>query len=235
MKRLLLSISVIPTFFVSVCNASTVGFGPIPTARTVRNSSSNALNDTNSLVWIGAFANQSFTINSAASLSSNVASVMASGGWNQFGLDSVSGTPNDGIISSLGISASGKIGGSVQDNSFGATKADFFNSKGIYVWIFNAPTVNAATEMGIYRASGATPPWTFPTNAGGVGDAVTYSTTSSSAPTIAAIGGFGSTTSSAFQLTNNFSVVPVPEPSSMLIGVFTCISAVNLRRRRKVI
>lgn len=232
MKNNLLLAAALSVALATAVNASTVGFGPIPTARTVRNASATALNNTSSLVWAGTFSSLTFSLNSTLSLSSNVAAVMAAGGWNQFGLDTSTGLTNDGAVSTLGISATGKIGGQVQDNGFGATGADFFNGKSLYLWVFNASTVQAATEMGIYRASGATPPWTFATNAGGVGDSNTYSTTSSAAPSISAIGGFGATTSSSFQLTNSFSITAVPEPATGAFGLLTGLTAVCIRRRR---
>lgn len=217
----------------SPAHATTVGFSPVPGARTVRNFADTATLATTSLVWAGNFANgATFSLNNTQSLQANVTAVMASGGWNQFSLDTSTNTLNADVTGNFGISSLGKVNGSVTDNNAGATKADYFNGKNVYVWIFNAPTVAAATEMGIFRATTATVPWTFPTNANGLGDTVTFSTTSSGA-SIAAFGGFGSASATQLNLTNNFNVVPVPEPATVSFGLLTTGVALYARRRRR--
>lgn len=233
MKKLSSLVAVLSVIFVAIAHATTIGFGPQPTARTVKDTSGVQL-AAGSLVLAGSFANTSFSLNNTLSLQANVTAAMASGGWKQFGLDTSTGDPVAGRIDTLGISTLGKLGGQVTDNNINIpTQADFFNNKQVYVWIFNAPSVAAATEVGIFHATTATLPWVFPTNAAGVGDTITFSTTNSGAATIAAIGGFGTAAPSLMQLTNNFSVAPVPEPTTAIFGLLTGIAAVYSRRRRK--
>ncbi len=216
-------------------HATSVTFSGAPTARTVVTANSIQVASPG-LAWIGAFASpSSFTINTALSLQQNVSNVISVGNWKQFGLDPATGLVDGDATSSLIVSTNGKIGGSVTDNN-GAigsgTQASFFDAKPLFLWIFNGTTVSNSTEMGIYRATTATVPWVFPTNANGVGDTLTLSTTPSGASSIAAIGGFGATTTSQFQLTNQFNVSPVPEPTTFAFGVFTGIAVICSRRRR---
>ena len=233
MKNLLFMAIAVSAMSLPMVHATTVGFSPAPTARTVRNASDTTTLATTSLVWAGNFTNGSgsFSLNSALSLGANVTAVETAGGWKQFSLDSSTGLVNAGVTGTVGISPIGKVSGSVTDNNAGATKADFFNGKDVYLWIFNAPTVAGATEMGIFRATSADVPWTFPTNANGLGDTVTFSTIPANA-TIAAIGGFGSTPVGQLNLSNNFNVAPVPEPSTMAFGLLTAGAAIYSRRRR---
>ena len=236
MKTLLLLVTVCSAIFQTLAHATTIGFSPVPTARIVRNSANGALNDTNSLVFAGTFSSTTFSLNNTLSLSANVAAVMAAGGWKAFGFDTVtnavSSLPPTIEAPALGVTASGKLGGQVTDNNFISTQADFFNNKPLYVWIFNAPTIGAATEMGIFRGtSGTNAPWVFPTNAGGVGDTITFSTTN--AIGISAIGGFGTSASGLLQLTNNFNVSAVPEPTTLIFGLITGVAAIYSRLRRK--
>ena len=233
MKTLSSLVAVLSVISVAIAHATTIGFGPQPTARTVKDTSGVQL-AVGSLVWAGSFANTSFSLNNTLSLQANVTAAMASGGWKQFGLDTSTSAPVPGRVDTLGISASGKLGGQVQDNNINVpTQADFFNNKQIYVWIFNAPSVASATQVGIFTATTATVPWVFPVNTGGVGDNQTYSSTNSGAPTITAIGGFGTAAPSLMQLTNNFNVAPVPEPTTAIFGLLTGLAAVYSRRRRK--
>jgi hypothetical protein len=60
-----------------------------------------------------------------------------------------------------------------------------------------------------------------------------FSTTSAGAPTIAAIGGFG-TGGSTLKLTGQFNtpVAPVPEPSTALFGLLTLFVTATSRKRR---
>ncbi len=230
MKKFFLVLTACLPILATVASATTIGFSPVPTARNVRNSSNALLNDTNTLVLAGAFSSSNFSLNNTLSLAANVTAVMAAGGWKQFGLDTVTNA-SVASVDSLGITATGKLGGQVTDNNFVSTQADFFNNKPVYVWIFNAPTIAAATEMGIFRAPAAATPWVFPTNAGGVGDTVTFSTTNSTS--IAAIGNFGTEASGLLQLTSDFNVSPVPEPTTLIFGLLTGVAAIYSRLRRK--
>lgn len=224
----------------SMARATSVTFGGAPTARLVQNSNLTTVT-TPGLVWAGTFsAANAFSLNSGLSLAANVAAVMSSGGWHQFTLDPSTGSPYTdsaqiaNTTNTLIVSSSGKVGGQVTDNNGtpGSTDgASFFDSKPIYLWIFNGTSVGSSTEMGIYRAAPATPSWTFKNNANGVGDDITLSSTSSGA-TVAAIGGFGSASSSQFVLTGNFNVVPVPEPGTLAIGLFAGMVGICVRRRK---
>jgi len=222
----LVAILVAPTS----ARATSIGFGAVPSARNVVNSAGVTL-PAGDLVWAGAFAVPTgFTFNPNISISANVSNIESLGGWHQFGLDTSTGLPNAGLSSTLSTIATGglgRIGGSVNDNVFGATKADFFNGKDLYVWAFNGTTVSNSTEMGIFHASVTVAPWIFPTNAGGIGDNITFSTTTTNAAVIDAIGGAGSTPSGQLKLSG---LVTAPEPSSFLLvalaivcgGLFYC-------------
>lgn len=217
-------------------NATTIGFGFAGTTRKFNDASGVQLSSS-SLVLAGTFANTSFSLNTALSLQANVASVTAAGGWNQFGLDTATNLPVDGLVTDLGINALGKLKGSVTDNNTNVpTEADFFNGKAIYIWVFNASTVGVATEMGIFRATTTSKPWLFPLNAGGVGDGLTdLSTTPTVSPVISAIGGFGvgSSSSIPLSLTNSFNISAVPEPTTAVFGLFVGIAGIHSRRRHR--
>lgn len=234
MKLLPLVLAALAMTSLQTAQATSVTFSGAPTARTVVTSNSTQV-ATPGLAWIGAFSSpSSFTINTSLSLQQNVSNVIALGGWKQFLLDPATGSVDGDATSSLIVSSIGKIGGSVTDNNGtigSGTQASFFDNKPIYLWVFDGTTVNNSSEMGIFRATAATVPWAFPTNANGVGDTVTLSTTSGGAPTIASIGGFGAATSSQFQLTNQFNISPVPEPTTFAFGVITGLSVFCRRRR----
>ena len=236
MRKQLLFITALSALFAADACATAVGFFPgFTSKRSVVNASGVALNDTNSLVMVGTLSAPTvFTINSQLSIASNITSVINLGGWKQFGYDTNTNTLNDGVTSTLGLNAGSNVSGQVTDNNFGETKADFFNGgKLLYLWVFNAPTVQAATQMGIFRATTAAAQWIFPTNTG-FGENASFSTTSaaSGAPVIAVIGNFGSTSSTTLQLTNSFSVTPVPDPSTFAFGLLTAVAACFSRKRR---
>jgi hypothetical protein len=178
---------------------------------------------------VGTFSNTSFTFNPSLSIATNILNIETSGGWDQFTLDTSSGQPDSGVTNTVttgGLAGGGKIAGTVTDNNSGATKADFFNTKLLYVWVFNSSSVSAATQMGIFTAgSGASTPWVFPTNAGGLGDNVTLLTDSSDTPNMTAL--VGSTSSNSLNL-----VASVPEPSA-LATLFGAGGLLMMIRRRR--
>jgi len=212
-------------------HATTLGFGTLGAQRTLVDASLNQLAaDPTSLVLEGTFASESFTFNPNLSILANYNSIVAAGGWNQFGLNTSTGLQDPGVTTNLGVNASGHLSGSVTDNNSGATEANFFNNKPVYVWVFNGSSPSASTQMGIFRAPSATTPWTFPSNGNGVGDTATLSTTPTNAAVISAIGGAGSTNSSQLILA---AVTPVPEPSTFAFGVLGAFAALCSRQRRR--
>ena len=226
MKKLPLTLFTLLLASLPVAQATSVIFSGAPLARLVVNSNSATL--TSGLVWAGTFSSTGFGLNNTLSLAANVASVTSSGGWKQFTLDPFSGFEDEGVTNTLKVSPTGKVGGNLVDIENGAS---YFNNKPIYLWIFNGASVSTSTEMGIFRATTADTPWTFPVNAGGVGDTLTLSTVNTLS-TIAAFGGFGSTPSGKLQLTNNFNVAPVPEPATLTVGIFAGMACICVRRRR---
>lgn len=217
----------------STLKATTISFGVNPSSRTVNNEAGVLLTTTSSF-WIGTFSSEASiagVVNNAQSVAANVAAITTAGGWEQFTMDTTSNLLNAGATSTLEISSSpaNRLGGTASDTATGATKADFFNGKQIYVWLFNADTVGAATEMGIFEATSALVPWIFPTNAGGVGDTLSLSTTVASA-TIAEVGGVGSISGSQLR-TEAFSAVVAPEPSRIVLLGLGALGFVFRRRR----
>lgn len=231
LKPFLLTLGILATVSLTTLHASTIVFSGSPTARTVTDVDT-VTTITSGIALVGTFSSESFSFNPTLSISANIAAIISDGGWKQFTLDTSTGSLNSGATSSpLAITGSnpfGKLSGSITDNNSGPTKADFFNGKNLYVWVFNAATPGAATEMGIFRATSAGVPWVFPTNANGVGDSVAYSTTTSQAPTMVAVGGVGSTTSTQLILTK-----PVPEPSSLALGSLAGLGMLSSRWRRR--
>ncbi|MEO5712010.1 MAG: TIGR02597 family protein [Luteolibacter sp.] len=233
MNHSLIGLAGIALALLPAAHASTVVLSAVPTSRSVVGSNGTTT-VTSGLVWVGTFGNETFSFDPLLTVAQNVSAIAAVGGWYQFGLDAASATTNLGTTVDLGVtntlsirtSPAGRIGGSITDNNSGAAKADFFNGKALYLWVFNGSTPEDSTELGIFRAGSATVPWNFATNAGGIGDSVTYSTTAAGAPTIAAIGGAGSTTTSTFQL-----AAAVPEPSTAAMGALAMLGIVFRRRR----
>ena len=177
---------------------------------------------------VGNFATQTFTFNPALSMQTNFTNMSTAGGWKEFTFDTATGVRDAGATTTYNIGAgiAGKLGGSGSDNSAigAATKADFFNGKNVYVWIFNASTIAAATQMGLYDSPGV---WTFPTNASGVGDTVNHSTLSTTTvlPVTGSAGGpVGSVTSSQILLA-------APEPSTVFLSAIGLVAMASRRRR----
>lgn len=236
MKLVLPLIVVATASLAQLAHATSITFGGTGANRSIFDSTNTQV-ASGSLVWIGNFATPppgSFTLDAGLTFTQNVNSIISQGGWEQFGVDTSTSVANAGVTSTIQISGTGKAAGIVTDNNFGATKATYFDSKDLYLWVFNAPTVGAATEMGIFRAPssgqlGGFVPWTFPVN-DGAGGSVTLSTNPATSQIINAIGGVGvgSNGSSSLGLTG---IVAVPEPSTMILGAFTFLAAVSSRRR----
>ena len=232
MKSTLFATGILLLTSVVPLEATTVIFGSNPSARTIANEAGSNYTSTVGTIWIGTFSNElgfASTANNLLDVQTNVAAITAAGGWEQFTMDTVTSTLNSGATSTLDfslLSGTARVGGQATDNNAGGTKATFFDGKQIYLWVFNADTVAASTEMGIFEATAATVPWLFPTTAGGLGDSVTLSTTVAAA-TIAAVNGVGSISGSQLRT----EVYGVPEPSRlMLLG--TAGLGVFFRRRR---
>ncbi len=212
-------------------HASSVTFSAVPTARIVVDSSLSTV--TSGVVWVGTFSNPGgVSLDNGLSLAANVAAVKTSGGWKQFTFDPATGLVDSPVTNTMAISLSGRVGGVVTDHN-GAEdsglQASFFDNKSLYLWLFNGDS----SQMGIFRATDAAVPWAFPKNKNGNGDSVTLSSTVSAAPTVVAIGGFGSAPSGQFKLTNDFNVTPVPEPSTFAAGAMLMLAAMGVRRRRR--
>lgn len=230
MKKSFFTLAAITFGITSIASATTVTWGAAPTARTVTLQSGTTV--TSGLVLVGAFASTVFSFNSNVDIATNFSAISTAGGWKQFTLDTTDGSLDANITNTMTITASGKIGGSVTDNNNGPvtpTKADFFNSKQIYIWVFNAATVAASTQMGIFTATTASPAWNFPINQGGLGDGITIGTTTTSAATMVSAGtpaGVGTATSSQLQL-----VAAVPEPSVLALGGMAALGMLASRKR----
>ena len=154
---------------IPIANATTVGFGNAPSSRVVATSAGVQLS-TASLVLVGNFQSEAFAFVPALSMQVNFNNISAAGNWKQYTMDTVTGTTNSGATSTYAISGTGKLFGSGADITTGLSKADYFNGKNIYVWIFDAATIAASTTMGIYKDTADTAPltpWVFPTNGGG--------------------------------------------------------------------
>lgn len=215
----------------SAVQAASVTFSAVPTARTVV-AADGVTVLSGGTVWVGTFSSTSFTYSPLTSVSDNVNDIIAAGGWERFGVDTVTGDPNPGATSNLSIRSSpqGRIGGTVTDNNSGPSDADYFNNATVYLWVFNGATPETSTEFGIFTATSAGTPWVFPVNAGGVGDTLTLSTTTSATPGITAVGGVGSTPAGQLRL-----VSAVPEPSAPLLLGFAAVGLTFVRRRGRTL
>lgn len=230
MKKSFFTLAAFTFGITSIASATSVTWGAAPTARTVVLQSGSTVSS--GLVLVGAFGNTGFSFNSSLDIPSNFSVISTAGNWKQFTLDTIDGSLDANITNTMTITASGKIGGNVTDNNNGPvtpTKADFFNGKQIYLWVFNAATVAASTQMGIFTATTASPVWNFPINQGGLGDGTTLGTTTTSAATMVSAGisgGVGTATSSQLQL-----VAAVPEPSVFALGGMAALGMLASRKR----
>lgn len=206
--------------------ATTVGFSPVPSARTVVDAS-GAIIGTSSVVWVGDFTSEVFNFNPLLSISANVNAITLAGGWKQFTLDSQTGTANSGVTGALAINAAGKLSGSVTDPNTGPTQAGYFdNHRNLYVWVFNAATVSASTQMGIFRSPDAgSTGWLFPLTSD-IGS-TPLSNSPSGAPTVVATGSVGSTSSTQLALIAS----TVPEPSVLALGSMSLVGLLASRKR----
>ena len=226
MKRILILMCCVAAVISPVALATTVGFAPLGTARTVVDSLGVTV-PTTGLVMVGNFVSEGFTFNPLLTIAQNVAAITLAGTWERFGVDTLTDATNPGVtLPGLTINGAGKIGLSLVDGNGGLTQAAYFNNKSLYLWIFNASTVAAATEMGIFRSTDAANTWVFPVH-GTVGDNQTYSTAPGGAPTMLAIGGTGSTPVGQMKL------AAVPEPSVLSLGAMAGLGMLASRKRRQ--
>ncbi|MEO6785281.1 MAG: PEP-CTERM sorting domain-containing protein [Chthoniobacteraceae bacterium] len=199
-----------------LASATTVGWGATPSSRSVVQPNSSAVT-AGSEVLIGTFANENFSLSSGTVLA-NWTSIMAAGGCSQFA------SP----IFTSSIAGGTKVGGQTTDNTGTATA---FNGKTIYLVLFDTTSPNTATEMGIFKATSASPAWVFPNNNNGIGDTQTsLGTDITAAATIVAVGTtpIGSANSTQLQL-----AAPVPEPSTLTFGALAALAAAGSRRRNR--
>lgn len=234
MKNALFAASAILTGLGTLAQATTVSFSPAPSARTITTADGSVLAPT-SLVLLGNFSSEAFFYNPALSASANFTAISTAGGWEQFGFDTQTGVANAGVSNTVAINASGKIGGSLTDNTTGATKADFFNGKTAYLWIFDGPSIANSNTMGIFKDPTETSPnipWIYPSNAGGApGDTVAFGTTVGSNPNVSAVAGVGSVTNSGGPNERGRMLLAVPEPSTALLSAVGAIVMIARRRR----
>ena len=236
-KHTLVAVAVIIGGFIPSARSSTITFGTLGAQRTFMNDAGLSLNGpSNSLVWVGTFgaANSlsDSTFGNYSSISAAIAGISQVGSWRQFGLDST-GSPNPGTSFTLAVQASGKLKNSVIDTTTSPTDgAKFFDGKDVYLWVFNAATTGAATQMGIFRAPSVvngTTPWVFPIN-GTVGDTANLDTDPANTPAINAIAGAGTISGTQLRLE---SIAAVPEPSTFAFGIVGAFAALSSRPRRR--
>lgn len=207
MKKL----SVITLLFltaISAVNATTIALASTSAGRSAFDSGSVRLPN-GSLVRIGTFSNPGLITPALIT----VGTMESVGGWSQFG-----------TLSTTSIFGNaGKLTGQFTDNT---AAANAFNNAALYLWVFNASTTVGASETGIFRATAGSPAWTFPTNAGGVGDTVTLDMNDL---TVAAVGSRGSASASEFKLS---AINAAPEPTSAALLTLGLVSLASRRRRQ---
>ena len=207
-KTLLLAVTLLAAAFAPL-HATSISLSNQPLGRSVLDAGGTPLAN-GSLVLVGTFAN----ISALATLPP--VDLAAAAGWTQFGnslaIGSVFGNP-------------GKLIGTTSDLS---AAADAFNGDTIYLWVFNAATIGAATQYGVFTASAGTPTWLFPTNNGGIGDLLTISADDT---TIVPVSGLGSVNASHLQLVT---IAAVPEPAAYgAIGAGALLLCLQRLRRRR--
>lgn len=223
MKRLIILMSCLVVGYSPLALGTTVGFTPF--GRTVTDSLGTPVG-TNSIIWVGNFTSEAFTFNPSLSIAQNITIITLSGGWKRFGMDTSTGATNPGVtLPGIATNANGKVAFTLTDDNAGPTKADYFDTKDIYLWIFNA----TSTQMGIFKAPFSTPLWNFKTNSSGVpgNQELSYSTSASVAPNMTAVGGAGNVTSTQMQL-----AAAVPEPSVIALSGLAVMGMLSSRKRR---
>lgn len=234
MKKSLLATILIGLATVPFASATTVGFSAAPPARSVVEPDGvTPVAVANNIVRVGMFTLAGSALDSAvAAAYASPAAVTAqdranliatAGGWTQFTASS---------LSLVTIGAGNRVGGSVTDNTAAATA---FNGQAIYLWIFDSASLAGAAssvQMGIFKATAATTPWTFPTN-GAVPDTATLSSAPASS-TIVSVGGVGSVTNTGGPTSSGIlRVGTVPEPSTALLSAMGVVAMAWGRRRKR--
>jgi hypothetical protein len=192
----------------SSLHATSINLSNEPQGRSVLDSDGFTLAD-GSLVLVGTFLNISTLANLPPVDLANAA------GWTQFG--------NSLAIGSA-FGNGGKLIGTSNDLS---STADAFNGETIYLWVFNAPTIEASTQYGVFTATAGVPSWAYPTNNGGIGDILTISADDAS---LVAVSGLGTVDASHLQLVAFSSI---PEPSYGIIGLGALLLCVQRYRERR--
>lgn len=216
-KTLSIALSIIAS--VSSIHAAAITFSGSPVARQIL-AQDGLTPIVGGLVMVGTFADESkvaLALNLTRAVSQNFSNISSTAGWAQF-------AP---LAATQVTSSTGRVGTTWLDDS---TTADAFNSKPLFLWVFNGTTIANSTQFGIFRSSNATTPWVFPNNGNppGIGDKTTLGLTVGAAPSVEAIGGagFGSTTTAGLRLVSS-----VPEPGSATLIVLGAVAFASRRRR----
>lgn len=96
-----------------------------------------------------------------------------------------------------------------------------FQAKQVYIWVYNAPTAAAATEMGVFSSAA----WLFPDNPDAVPNSLSTTVITQAFGVGATAAAVNVGSPNTFQLAS-----VVPEPSAALLGGFSAL--LLLRRRR---
>jgi len=213
--------------------ATQVSFNGGPTTLKLFKADASTKLTNGDLYWIGTFATPgAISFNPLQTIAQNITAIESAGGWNQFTLDTSTSQPNAGISVSDTINGLNNLSGSFTDTTTGGTKADFFNGKALYVWIFDTTGTDPtqADQMGIFTGNGsASPAWTFPSN---------EATPPANSVALNVLSGDMQTVGGAGTVGTGLDLVPgatTPEPSTLasLIGAGGLVAMLRRRRASK--